>query len=91
MGDRKDDSTNPPVRFNDVTLDSILFVVSAHYGKTVIFRDETSKSMRFIITWNPDEPLTEFTDELNMFDGMIVTVHQDTICVEASGGKEDAL
>ena len=91
LGERKDDSTNPPVRFNDITLDSILSVVSAHYGKTVIFRDETSKSMRFIITWNPDEPLTEFTDELNMFDGMIVTVHQDTICVEASDGKEDAL
>jgi len=91
LGDRKGNCANPPVRFNDISLDSILSVVSAHYGKTVAFRNETSKSMRFIITWNPDEPLTEFTDELNMFDGMIVTVHQDTICVETSDGKEDAL
>ena len=88
---RKDDSSNPPVRFNDVSLDSILSVVSAHYGKTVVFRNEMSKNMRFIITWNPNEPLTEFTDELNMFDGMFVTVHQDTICVETTDGKEVAL
>lgn len=91
LGGRKDNSTDPPVRFNDISLDSILSVVSAHYGKTIVFRNETSKNMKFIITWNPDKPLAEFTDELNMFDGMIVTVHQDTICVEASDGKEDAL
>ena len=91
LEESKDKSTIPPVRFNDVRLDSILSVVSAHYGKTVIFRNEKAKFMKFIITWNPDEPLSEFTDELNMFDGMTVTVQLDTICVEATNGKEDAL
>ena len=79
-----------PVRFDDVRLDSILTVVSAHYGKAVSFRSEEAKGMKFIMAWNPDSSLTSFIDGLNMFDGLLLTIQQDTIFVETTEVMEDA-
>lgn len=78
-----------PVRFDDVRLDSILTVVSAHYGKAVSFRCEEAKGLKFIMTWVPDSSLTRFIDGLNMFDGLQLTLLRDTIFVEVQEGKED--
>ncbi|MBR2154934.1 MAG: hypothetical protein IJ901_10045 [Bacteroidaceae bacterium] len=78
-----------PVRFDDVRLDSILSVVSAHYGKTTHFCNDEAKAMKFIMTWLPDSSLTRFIDGLNMFDGLQLTLLRDTIFVEVQEGKED--
>ena len=79
-----------PVRFDDVRLDSILSVVSSHYGKAVSFRSEEAKGMKFIMAWDPDSSLTSFIDGLNMFDGLLLTIQQDTIFVETTEVMEDA-
>ena len=78
-----------PVRFDDVRLDSILSVVSAHYGKTTHFCNDEAKAMKFIMTWVPDSSLNRFIDGLNMFDGLQLTLLRDTIFVEVQEGKED--
>ena len=78
------------IRFDDVRLDSILSVVSAHYGKAVSFRCEEAKGLKFIMAWNPDSSLTSFIDGLNMFDGLLLTLQEDTIFVETTEVKEDA-
>ncbi|MBQ6966177.1 MAG: hypothetical protein IJP82_10920 [Bacteroidaceae bacterium] len=78
-----------PVHFDDVPLDSILTVVAAHYGKAVSFRSEETKGMKFIMTWRPDAPLADFIDGLNMFDGLQLTLLQDTIFVDAQDRKEN--
>lgn len=78
-----------PVHFDDVPLDSILTVVAAHYGKSVSFRSEEPKVKKFIMTWKPDEPLADFIDGLNMFDGLQLTLLQDTIFVDVQEGKEN--
>ena len=75
------------LRFDDVRLDSILTVVSAHYGKAVSFRDEEPRSMKLITTWNPDESLEAFIDHLNMFDYIHLTLKSDTIFVEQTSGE----
>ncbi len=75
------------LRFDDVRLDSILTVVSAHYGKAVSFRDEEARGMKFIMTWNPDRPLSDFIDGLNLFDGLSLTLQRDTIVVETAEDK----
>ncbi len=75
------------LRFDDVRLDSILTIVSAHYGKAVSFRDEEAKSMKFIMTWDPDESLEAFIDHLNMFDYIHLTLKSDTIFVEQTSGE----
>mgnify|MGYP006916094317 CR=1 FL=1 len=76
-----------PVRFDDTRLDSILTVVSAHYGKAVRFHSEEAKSLKFIMTWNPDATLADFIDRMNMFDGLRITLRQDTIFVETPESK----
>ena len=76
------------VRFDDVRLDSILTVVSAHYGKAVSFRDEEAKGMKFIMTWDPDMPLSDFINGLNLFDGLSLTLQRDPIFVETTEDKE---
>ena len=80
-------SSQRTVRFDDVRLDSILTVVSAHYGKAVSFRSEEAKAMKFIMTWKPDAPLSDFIDGLNLFDGLCLTLQRDTIFVEISEEK----
>lgn len=82
-------SSHPPVHFDDVRLDSILAVVSAHYGKTTHFRSDEARGMKFIMTWMPDSSLTHFIDGLNMFDRLQLTLLRDTIFVEVQEGKED--
>ncbi len=76
------------IRFDDVRLDSILTVVSAHYGKAVSFRNEEAKSMKFIMAWNPDMPLSDLIDVLNLFDRLSLTLQRDTIFVETTEDKE---
>ena len=82
------DGEGSSVRFDDVRLDSILTVVSAHYGKTVSFRSEEAKSMKFIMAWDPDMPLSDLIDVLNLFDGLSLTLQRDTIFVETTEDKE---
>ena len=79
-----------PVRFEYVRLDSILSVVSAHYTKAVRFNSDEAKAMKFILTWKPDAPLSDFIDGMNMFDGLQLTLQRDTIFVEAQEVTEDA-
>ena len=76
------------LRFDDVSLDSILTVVSAHYGKVVTFRNEEPRAMKLITTWNPDESLEAFIDHLNMFDYIHLTLRNDTIFVESKNEEE---
>ena len=82
--------SSEPVRFEDVRLDSILSVVSAHYAKGVRFSSDEVKAMKFILTWQPDAPLDDFIDGMNMFDGLQLTLQRDTIFVEAQEVTEDA-
>ncbi len=78
-----------PVRFDDVRLDSILTVVSSHYGKAVSFRDEKLRGMKFITTWNPADSLAAFIDHLNMFDYLHLTLQEDTIFVESVNEEDE--
>ena len=77
------------IRFSDIRLDSILTVVSAHYGKAVSFLSESPRAMKLITTWNPDDSLTTFIDHLNMFDYLHLTLRGDTIFVESTNREDE--
>ena len=68
--------------FSNLPLDSILAVVSAHYNCEVCFRDSAAMGMKFITTWNPEDSLAAFIEHLNMFDGLRLTLQDDTIFVD---------
>ena len=79
---------HPSVHFDNVPLDSVLTVVSAHYRKVVQFRDEAPRQMKLIMTWQPDAPLADFLDRLNAFDGLSLRMENDTIFVMQMSGEE---
>ena len=70
------------LRFDNAPLDSILTVVSRHYGKVVQFRSEEARTMRLIMTWQPTDSLGDFIGRLNMFEGLHLTLQADTLIVE---------
>ena len=78
------------ISFSNLPLDSILAVVSAHYNCEVCFRDSAAMSMKFITTWNPEDSLAAFIEHLNMFDGLHLTLQNDTIFVETTNDEEGA-
>lgn len=81
--------TADPIHFEDVRLDSILAVVSAHYGKVVFFRNEEPRAMKLITTWYPADSLEAFIDHLNMFDYVCLTLQNDTIFVESTNEEDE--
>lgn len=86
-----DEQRVEPVRFDNVTLDSILMVVSAHYHKAVNFRDEEPRHMKLIMTWQPEASLTEFIERLNAFDGLSLQLQDDTIVVDVIAQSSNSL
>ncbi len=67
-----------PVAFDNVPLDSILAVVSAHYGKAVSFRNADLRGMKLIMTWQPDASLADFLDRLNALQSDTIVVEEET-------------
>ena len=74
--------TPAPVHFSNARLDSILTVVARHEHRAVSYHSETPRSLRFTITWNPDQPLADFLATVNEFEGLRLTDTRDTIFVE---------
>lgn len=75
--------------FDNVPLDSILGVVAVHYGKAVSFRDNSLRSLKLIMKWEPDAPLADFLDRLNAFDGLSLSLLGDTIVVQPSANSTE--
>jgi len=68
--------------FADVRLDSMLAIVSQHYGKAVFFGDEELKALRIHTKWNREDSLAAFIENLNELDGLSLTEQRDTIFVQ---------
>ena len=71
-----------PVHFSNARLDSILTVVARHEHRAVSYHSEAPRSLRFTITWDPDQPLADFLATVNEFEGLRLTDVRDTIFVE---------
>ena len=69
------------VRFSNTPLDSVLSVVSAHYGRAVCFRNDTLRQLRFTIGWDSVQPLSSFLNDVNEFEGLQLIDERDTIFV----------
>ena len=56
--------------------------MARHEHRTVSYQSEAPRSLRFTITWNPDQPLADFLATVNEFEGLRLTDARDTIFVE---------
>ena len=80
-----------PVRFENIALDSIRTKVASHYNLSVNYNDESVKSLKFYITWQPDKGVSHFIRKMNMFDGLHLSFKQDTIYIDVVEAEEDGL
>ncbi|MBQ7494402.1 MAG: DUF4974 domain-containing protein [Bacteroidaceae bacterium] len=76
-----------PILFADVRLDSMLAIVSQHYGKAVSFGNEQLKGLRIHTKWNQEDSLAVFIESLNELDGLQLTELRDTIFVQKGGAQ----
>ena len=53
-----------------------------HEHRAVSYHSEAPRSLRFTITWDPDQPLADFLATVNEFEGLRLTDARDTIFVE---------
>lgn len=70
------------IHFDNVPLDSLLGTVSRHYGKRVVYRNDSIRELRFLIEWNQNRPLSDFVTLINNFEGIHVSEEGDTIVAE---------
>jgi hypothetical protein len=68
--------------FDNTPLADIMAVVANHYGHHVAFANDSLRQLRITTTWNEDEPLSAFLENMNELDGLSFTQKGDTIFVE---------
>ena len=68
--------------FDNTPLADIMAVVAMHYGHHVAFANDSLRQLRITTTWNEDEPLSAFLENMNELDGLCFTQKGDTIFVE---------
>ena len=75
-------------RFENIRLDSILSVVSKHYGRHVVFRDKAPGRLRLYMTCHTTQSLEEFVEMLNVFDGFKLRQEFEFLIVDSDEKKE---
>ena len=75
-------------RFENIRLDSILSVVSKHYGRQVVFRDKAPGRLRFYMTCHTTQSLAEFVELMNVFEGFKISQELDTLYVDSDETME---
>ena len=76
------DAEPEPMVFDNVTLESILSQIAAHYGARVEWRSSSVGRLRFHFVWHPEDGLQRTVEKLNRFESLHVTLEGETLTVE---------
>ncbi|MBQ9555054.1 MAG: DUF4974 domain-containing protein [Muribaculaceae bacterium] len=71
-----------PVVYDNQPLEQMLDNIASRYGKSVEFRNEEARDLRFYFELHPGEDLNSVVERLNMFDRVSVSIEGNTIVVE---------
>lgn len=71
-----------PMVFDNVTLESILSQIAAHYGARVEWRSSSVGRLRLHFVWHPEDGLQRTVEKLNRFESLHVTLEGETLTVE---------
>ena len=75
-------STEQPVTFDNVLLETIIGDIAARHQMQVEFRNEDVRALRFYFVWQPDEDLDAVLERLNLFESVNISKEGSTIVVE---------
>ncbi|MBQ6964290.1 MAG: DUF4974 domain-containing protein [Bacteroidaceae bacterium] len=70
------------ITFENVPLDEMLHGVAEHYGKTLDIRGKQTHELRLFYKWNKQATLESIIADLNNFEQVHLTQHDDTLIVE---------
>lgn len=70
------------IQWDDAPLDSMLLLMSAHYGVQVQYRDTQYHALHLLYTWHTDQPLPQVLQHLNHFDRIHLRLEDDVLIVD---------
>lgn len=78
----KEDVASETVVLEDEPLDAMMSMIAAYYGVKVVFKDDSSKTLRFYFRWNQALTVEEVVDRLNNFQQIHMTLKDKTITID---------
>lgn len=78
----KEDAAPETVVLEDEPLDTIMSMIAAYYGVDVVFKDDSSKTLRLYFRWNQTLNVEEVVARLNNFQQIHMTVKDKTIIID---------
>ena len=75
------DSTRQDQHFNNVPLQQIMQQISKDYGVDVVFNNDAARTIRFYISWDAEETLSNIVNRLNHFEKVHLTLSDETITI----------
>ncbi len=75
------DSTRHGQHFNNVPLQQIMQQISKDYGVDVVFNNDAARTIRFYISWDAEETLSNIVNRLNYFEKVHLTLSDETITI----------
>lgn len=70
------------VVFDNETLENIINKIADYYEYTVIFSNDTSKSLRLYFRWKPALTIEDVAEQLSNFEQIHITVNDKTIKID---------
>lgn len=71
-----------PKTFVNVTLERMLSEMAAHYQAKVEFKRPEARQLRLYYEWDPAQSLRQVADDLNGFNQVGITLHDNTLIIE---------
>lgn len=75
------DSTRQDQHFNNVPLQQIMEQISKDYGVDVVFKNENARRIRFYLSWDAEETLSNIVNRINHFEKVHLTLSDETITI----------
>ena len=75
------DTTRHDQHFNNVPLQQIMQQISKDYGVDVVFNNDAARTIRFYISWDAEETLSNIVNRLNHFEKVLLTLSDETITI----------
>lgn len=78
----REDAAPETVVLEDEPLDMIMSLIAVYYGVKVVFKDDSSKTLRLYFRWNQALAVEEVVDRLNNFQQIHMTFKDKTIIID---------
>ena len=75
------DSVRQDQQFNNVPLQQIMQQISKDYGVEVVFINEAARNIRFYLSWEAEETLSNIVNRINHFEKVHLTLSGETITI----------